>query len=309
MREELLRQTVQKLQKKGFVVSTFFEFKSCFDVAAKNNEFFFVIKILENADSLREESAEELKKVALVFRAIPILIAEKTKAFSLSKGTAYERYSIPLLSIETFEQLLEKTGLVSQSFKGRELVQLDSKLLKNRRENKGWSMQELGKKIGVSGETIHRYEKGKKAEKKHAEKLEQKLGSGIVRPTGILASRAKETISFENHFPDSALEKIHSLGMEMALFEHAPFKAFGKPEEPFLINLGKEKKELQRKALVLEKTKTVFKGHSVVISKEYKIKSIQHTPVFQEEELDSYTKIQQLLEEIKNREKMANKKK
>jgi putative transcriptional regulator len=306
MRDELLQKTVLALRKKGFLTSSFFEFKSCFDLVAKNSEFFFVIKILENADALREESAEELKKIAVVFRAFPLLVAEKTKAFQLKQGIVYERYGIPLVSFGTLGEILEKNALVSFSFKGKELVSLDPELLRNRREEKGWNLKELGRKIGVSAETIHRYEKGQKAEIGHAKKIVEKLGNGIIQETHLFSVPFQKTV-FDSRFEESALEKIHDLGMELALFKHSPFRAFGKPEEPFLINLGKEKKELQRKALVLEKTKTIFKGHSIVISKEYKIKSIAQTPVFQEEELDSYTKLRQLLEETKNREKMAAK--
>lgn len=308
MRLELLTRVVQVLQNQGFVVSTFFEFKSCFDVAAKKNNYFFVIKILENADALREESASELKRIAAIFHAVPLLMAEKTKTSTLQTGTAYERYQIPLVSLQTFKHLLVEGTLQSQSFKGKELVQLNARELRNRRNAHGLTLTELGRKTGVSAETIHRYEKGRKAQEKHAAKIEKQLGAGIIQQTRLFSVPVSD-FAFDSEFSDHALEKIHSLGMELALFEHAPFKAFGKPSEPFLINLGKEKKEIQRKALVLEKTKTVFKGHSVVISKEYKIKSIQHTPVFAEEELDSYTKIQQLLEEIRKREQLAKTKK
>lgn len=302
MRPELLEKTVGLLAEHGYTISTFFEFKSCFDVAAKKNEQFFVIKILENADALREESAQELKKVASVFKAVPLLIAEKTKTSELAKGTGYERYQIPLVSVETFAQLLGQKTIQNQSFKGKTTVELDSELLKKQREKKGYSLEETGKKIGASAETIHRYEKGGKAEKQNAQKLEQLLGTPLIRQTDIFNFYRPVPLVFEPSFSESALEKIHDLGLEMALFGHAPFKALGKPREPLFINLGKEKKEIQRKALVLEKTKTIFKGHSLVISKEYKLKTIQHTPIIQEEELESYTKIQQLLEEIKKRE-------
>ncbi|MBU0635993.1 helix-turn-helix domain-containing protein [Candidatus Micrarchaeota archaeon] len=303
MREKLLQELSHYFKQHGFVISTFTEFKSCFDIAAKNSHHFFVIKVLENADSLREEQASELKKVASIFHANPVLISEKTKAFSLKKGIAYERYGIPLISVQTFEGILQKNPIYSKFFKGREIVELDSELLKKQRAKKDWSLEELGHKIGASAETIYRYEKGEKAEKQKAEKLEQKIGERLIKQINIFNVTGHQPIIFETRFSESALGKIHDLGLDLALFGHAPFKAMGQPTEPLFINLGKEKKEIQRKALVLEKTKTIFKGHSLVISKEYKLKTIQHTPIFQEEELDSYTKIHQLLEEVKKREK------
>ncbi|MDO8624782.1 MAG: helix-turn-helix domain-containing protein [Candidatus Diapherotrites archaeon] len=304
MRETIIAHAMQALQGNGFTVSSFIEFNSCFDIAAKKNHAAYVIKVLSNVDSLRADTAFELHKAATLFDALPLIIGEKTKATDLQPHTQYERFGIPVLSVEMFGSFLAGENPRFHSFKGKRTVQLDTKRLVDLRQQHQLSQQELAGRTGVSPQTIHRYENGAAADATDAQKIEAVLGHPLIvaQPIMQIAPRPKNTL-FENDFSDTALEKLHDLGMPLALFEHAPFLAFGNPTENLLINLGKEKRDIRRKALVLEKTKTVFKAHSIVISKEYKLHSIGKTPIIQEAELESFSRVQELLHEIEKREK------
>ncbi len=303
MRENLLSGVMLALQHRGYTISSFLEFNSCFDIAAKKNQSAFIIKTLSNIDSIRPETALELQKAAALFEAMPILIGEKTKAFNLQNDTWYERFEIPVFSVETFSDYLDGKNPSIHSFKGKETVQLDREKLVAKRLAQQLTQEELAQAAGVSSQTIHRYENGAPADYSDALRLEQILKSQLIDPCFQMHPQKVDRSAFESVFFDPALEKLHDLGIPIALFSHAPFKAFANPSESILVNLGKDKREIQRKALVLEKTKTVFKSHSIVISKEYKLHTIGKTPVIQEEELESFSKKQEFLNEIAKREK------
>ena len=303
MREGLLANIVQILGLRGYTVSSFLEFNSCIDIAAKKNDHAFVIKVLSNVDSLRGETAAELYKAATLFSAMPLILGEKTKTTGLEQNTRYERFGIPVFSLETFTDFLDGKNPLYHSFKGKQTVQLDSKRLSSERQEQHLTQQELADKIGVSMQTIHRYENGAPAELTDARKIEELLRCRLITPRMVsIGNRTDDKNLFQTDFSDTALEKLHDLGMPLSLFCHAPFKAFANPDERILISIGKEKRDIERKALVLEKTKTVFKSHSIVISKEYKLHNVGKTPIIVEEELGSFSKMRDLLSEIQKRE-------
>ncbi|MFH0954479.1 MAG: helix-turn-helix domain-containing protein [Candidatus Micrarchaeota archaeon] len=309
MRPALFEKVALSFNRHGFSVSSFNEFNSCFDLAARKQNEFFLVKVLENADGFREENCQELQKIAGFFGATPLLIAEKTKSAELVLGVVYERYSVPVLSGATLDQMLSNQSVYQKSFRGTVTVELDSRLLKQKRKQTGFSLEELANQIGASSQTIHRYEQGRPADLDLAHKLETILQTPLIRQVTISGLQKRNPALFDESFSNPVLEKIHDLGLNMIDLHHSPFRAIGKPREPVLINLANQKKDATQKAIILEKTRNIFHGHGVVISKETVSSTIHHTPVIAEEELESYTKIRQLLEEIKNREDQPKKKK
>jgi putative transcriptional regulator len=303
MRDAMIERLVNALQSHGFRVSVFTEFNSCFDIAAKKDATALILKAFSNVDAMRPESAAELRKAAALFHATPLLVGEKTKAGPLVSDTRYERFGISVLSPETFGAFLDGSDPAYRSFKGKQTVGLDADRMTKLRKQRDLSRAELAKHIGVSAQTIHRYEGGAPADAADAQKIEELLRHPLIVPLPLPTGARSAKGLFQDDFSDSALEKLHELGLQVALFEHAPFKAFANPAENLLVNVGKEKRDIQRKALVLEKTKTVFKAHSIVISKEYRLANVGHTPVIAEEELESFSRPTELLHEIQKREK------
>lgn len=308
MRQQLVDQAIRLFNSHGFSVSSFNEFNSCFDLACRKQNEFFLVKILENADGFREDNASELSKIANFFGATPLILAEKTKTGELIQDTLYERYSIPVLSVQTLQKMLSSQTIYQKSFRGTITVELDSRLLKQKRKQTGFSLQELGEQIGATPQTISRYEQGRPADLDLAKKLETILQAPLIKQVTISNLQNPKKFEFDSEFENPVLEKIHDLGLDMMDLHHSPFRAAGKSKEPVLIDLAKQKKDATQKAITLEKTRSIFHGHGVVIAKETISRTVHHTPVIAEEELDSYTKIQQLFDEIRHREQIKKKK-
>jgi len=89
---------INLFESSGFQCFVPLEAKSCFDIAGKSEKQFFLIKILNNIDSLRESQAFELKALAHSLGATVLLVGEKSKAYVLSNGVVYERYGVPTIS-------------------------------------------------------------------------------------------------------------------------------------------------------------------------------------------------------------------
>src|SRR3989344_5122860 len=152
MSEQTISRICSVLEEKGFRVSTFLHMNSCFDIAARHGGILFLIKVYSNIDSIRPEQGFELKKLGNALNATAIIVGEKTKAFSLSEGIIYDRYDIPVVSLSTFENFLNKEMPTVRYFKGRNIVELDYEGMRSGRKKLGFSQEELADKISTTPE-------------------------------------------------------------------------------------------------------------------------------------------------------------
>lgn len=303
MRETTILRAIALLKEHGFAVEGFAHSNACFDLVAKRPDLTLVLKVFNNIDALREEHAAELRKIAAVFNATVLVLGEKSKAFSLCKGVLYERLGLTALSLASLGEMLKEHFPSIKYFKGKSIVELNAKKLRQKRKQLGLTLQQLADKIDSSVESIHRYEKGASASLRTAEKLEDVLSTSLVQKINLFDKPVKkEKDLFEESFEDKALGKVHDLGVKLAVFRHAPFKAYGKPRAELLIGKAAAKHEFERRAFELAKTRKAFEGKPVIISKELRCKSVSHIPVVAEEELDSLSKFKDLMRLIKERE-------
>ncbi|MDO8538556.1 MAG: helix-turn-helix domain-containing protein [archaeon] len=307
MRETVLLKAIDLLEKKDFHVSSFIYSNSCFDLVAKKQNLTFLIKVYSNIDSIREEQALELLKLSSILNARAIVLGERTKVFKLKQGIVYERYSLPVMAIASFNDFLNESIPSIKFFKGKNIVELDAERLKEKRESLNLSLQELAEKIHSTRESLYRYEQGNPAELENVQRLEKVLKISLIKEPDSFEEFFEEfspakKIEFSAHINDKALEKIHELGFNLVLFEHAPFKAITNPEESLLISKASQKSELAKKVSALESAKSVIPGHSLIVTKHINLKNISQTPLIEEEELSTFSKRKDLLKELKKRE-------
>ncbi len=306
MRETLLLKTTALIKEHGFAVESFAHSNACFDIVAKRPNMTLVLKVFNNIDALREEHAAELRKIAAVFNATVLIIGEKSKVFFLKKGVLYERLGLTALSLPSLGGLLAEHFPSVKYFKGKSIVELDAEKLKERRKEMGLTLQQLASKIGSTIESIHRYEKGVSTSLNTAEKLEDILNTSLVKKINLFEEqkleRGKEKQLFEESFEDSALEKVHDLGVKVAVFKHAPFKAVAHPSDFLVIGKATARQGIAKKAEELAKAKEAFKGKPIIISQEFKYRQVANIPIVAEEELDSLNKFKDLMKLIKERE-------
>lgn len=308
MREMLLAKVISFLKQNGFIVNSFIDSNSCFDLVARRDGLSLIIKVYSNIDALRTEQAEELLRVGNAFNAMVLIIGEKTKKFVLKNGITYERHSIPAMNFSTFTSMLSSFSPFIKSFKGRGIVELNSDKLRDKRKELDFSLEKLAERVGLTKESLYRFEHGASTSLETARKLEEVLKTDLILEKNLLEEFHKSQLQkkkelFGERIRDEVLEKIHGMGLDLIELSHSPFKAVGSKKEYLIIDKGKEKTELKKKALVLEKTKAVLDTHSLIITKKFDLDNIASTAVMKEEELDSYKRIHDLMDEVKKREK------
>ena len=302
MREFILAKARSFLEADGFSVTSFFAGHSCFDLAARKAGLTLLVKVFDNVDALREEHALELKKLVQLFNATAIVLGAKTKAFTLKHGVIYERYGLPTLSLDSFKDLLGEKLPSIKSFKGREIVELNADKLKKKRKELGLTLGELANKIDSTTESIHRYEKGHSASLQVAQKLEDALGTKLVKQIDLFEATLPQSEVFDEVIPDKSLEKVHDLGIRLALFSHAPFRAGSGPGKNLLISKGTSRGEVKRRAIELRKTSTAFDSKGMVIASRSSVRSFEHIPIIEEQELTTMSKFNDLMRLLRERE-------
>lgn len=307
MRELLLQETIDFLNAKGFSVTSFLHSNSCFDIAARKPGVSFLIKVFSNIDALRKDSALELRRLSSIFNTVPVIIGEKSKVFSLKDNVVYDRYGINTVSLNTFRDFIDNAFPSAKYYKGRTSVELDSDKLKEERKRMHLTLEDLASEVGVAKESLHRLEKGNPTSLENAKKLESVLHCKLIKEIDIL-NHVNNFNPIENEMDlhDPALERLNDLGLKLSVFDHSPFRAANAFKESLLIEKG-NKLDIKKKALILEKIKTVFDSGSLIVTKEYKYKNIGSTPIIEEEELHSLGKYNDLFKVIRERkEKQKN---
>ncbi|WP_457619991.1 hypothetical protein [Methanopyrus sp.] len=82
--------------------------RACFDILVRTRDGrAYIVKVLINADGLRREVAEELRRISHFLEAVPVVVALKRHTGPLEKGVVYHRYDVPVLDPLTFARLVE----------------------------------------------------------------------------------------------------------------------------------------------------------------------------------------------------------
>ncbi len=158
MKSDLIEEVGIELLRKGFTVK--YLKGNCFDVLARRNSRILLLKVLQDANSVEEKHADEMKRISSMINASPIIIAEKAGSM-LGENVVYSRFGIYTLSFGTFRNcMVEKMPFVKSSKAGLTAMIIGNKL-RERREETGYSLAELSGKLGVSRSMITRYESEK----------------------------------------------------------------------------------------------------------------------------------------------------
>jgi putative transcriptional regulator len=310
MRPTLLEKVMHVLREHKFTYQSFVDSNSSFDIIARQQNIVLILKVLSNIDSLRVEHARDLQKLTHVFNAHALIIGEKTKVFELQNDVLYERYEIPVLSIQGFQSLLQQRMPVQRSFKGKNIVELDVNVLRKEREARELTLKELSEQVGISLESLHRYEHGSPAQLDVAEKLEQILHTKLIRGINVfehhypLVERAEE-----NPLSISALDQLRELGLKLSVFERAPLTAAAEEEHRLLISHIEDTRHAAKKAMQLEKTQHVVKQPGLIVTKSKRKLHVNNVPILHEEEISTFNTVKDMIKTMNERREIRKKEK
>ncbi len=214
------------LERTGYEHCSYF---GCFDIAAKKGRKMLLLKALSNVDSIQEEQANSLKTIAANLEATALIAGERTRRERLDEDVIYHRFDIPTISTRSLDNfLMEEAEPMIASARGGLFAEIDSKLLREKRQSSGMTQSELARKAGTTKKTIYEHERAnKKAPLEMAEALEKLLGH-VSSPLSFEAKRYPAESAPRGRFEISVSRHFRSIGFETASVYSAPFNIIAK---------------------------------------------------------------------------------
>ncbi len=284
MRNDLLDNAVALFQESGFQVFVPLKQRSLFDMLAKRDHELFLIKVLENIDSIKKQQASALKNLAGKLSASCLIIGERTKEYKLMGGVVYERYGIYTINTATLKDALSGNMPLKRYWKGKLIV--NPKL-------PNINPSEIAKILGVSRESAYMYKKGQiKMEYSKALKLE-KLGLELDS-YDIFKPPSPTNIKLNGYLKD-----LDKLGFDVVPV-YNKFDALAKERESLI--LKQESSPSKGEIDYLMKTSSLLESHPVIVSRA-DMENIGGVAVIRKREIKEAKKAKDVIKLVKEREK------
>jgi len=314
-RAELLKLVRDILSNAGFYVSEVYSMRPIgFDLVARRDNSLLIIKVLSNINSLPEDVAEEIKKLASLLRGHPLLIGLRTGNGLLEDEVVYDRFGIQSINPETLSQhLLDGIPLKVYAAPGGFYVNLEREKLIKLREKHQISLGSFARAINVSRRTIRMYEDGMNARIDIAYRIEDLFQDSLIKQIEILKNsenknKIKENdeaiireISIKNDkFKYEIFQLLKELGYTIIPMGRAPFEAVTKDREKIILTcVQKYDTKLLRKAQVVRSISKITEKKAVMFTDKKGTKNnIEGTPLIIKEELKKLKDPEDIIELI-----------
>ncbi|MBE6511385.1 MAG: transcriptional regulator [Methanobrevibacter millerae] len=303
-RSRMLQEIEKLLISEGYKTSDIYD-QGSFDIVARKNLLILLLKTFTNIDSVNEKNAHEMKQLANIFLASPIIIGAKSRNGILEEGVIYERYDIPTIGLETLKNMIiynEYPEVLAD--RGGYFVKIDGNVIKQYREDYSLSLKELADLAHVSRATMYKYENEiVRANAETAMILEEILNTKVTLDIDILKYNQEDQIQY--HTTGEGAEDLSKLGYGVISTNKSPFDAVAKDDSSSLIaNVEKNRsqKTLKRMAVPLKDLSMITSSEPVFIINNDKIKeSLGSIPVIKSWELKEFERSQELIKLIKER--------
>ncbi|MBD3159098.1 MAG: transcriptional regulator [Candidatus Lokiarchaeota archaeon] len=312
-RGQLIQEIKSQLDDAGFNLSTKCDLRpTCFDMVARRGGQLLLIKVLTNVDALTKEDALALQLVAHFFEATPVVIGRKTRRGKLDAGVVYRRYGVPTIEPKSFNSIVTEKEMPKEFIqRGGRFVSIDGARLKDLRQSRSMTKEELADSVDVSTRTILSYEKNEvDVSKDVAERLEQVLDAELVVPVNLFEEEViqREDVSPQEPSPASFESRVNEffkkLGMRVLWTDRAPFHLAAKEEGPPLMSsVGSIRSwALKKRTDILRSVSDVTDSSAVIIVEEGKaVECLAELPVIRQLELGDIEKPNELKKIIAER--------
>ena len=304
-RGRLLEEIEKLLISQDYKTSNIYD-QGSFDIVARKNLLILLLKTFINIDSVNDKNAHEMKQLANIFLASPIIVGSKSRNGILEDGVIYERYDIPAIGFETLKNMIlynEYPEILAD--RGGYFVKINGKVIKQYREDYSLSLKDLADLAHVSRATMYKYENEiVRANAETAMILEEILNTKVTLDIDILKYSQEEEIHYTAINNENA-ENLTKLGYGVISTNKSPFDAVAKDNNSSLIaNIEKNRSEktLKRMAVPLKDLSMITSSEPVFIINNDKIKeSLGTIPVIKSWELKEFERSQELLKLIRER--------
>ncbi len=217
------------LLRQGYTVKSLT--RTSFDLIARKGENILLLKVLEDANGISEEYATSMKNLSSYIGASPIIVAEKA-GHVLEDGVVYARFGVYACNYRTFSSCLDSKFPVIISTRAGFTAQVVGEKLRQKREERGYSLGAVSRRIGVSKRMIAKYESNSAdISLRSALALNRIFGNDVFSRVDVFAV-AKETL---NDKPSIIARKYDELGFRASDTKKAPFDVVAKLEKELIL--------------------------------------------------------------------------
>ena len=243
MKQTLLDKVSIFLLKKGFTLKNLT--RACFDILARKSNQILLIKVLEDANSISRQYTDEMIAVASYISASPLIIAEKA-GNKLDDNVVYSRFDIYTLNFNTFlNSINNRFPFIRRSHAGL-TVSVIGKKLKEKREELGYSLNSLSKKIGVTSRMVMKYEsEDSEVTINKAMKIYDLFGHQVFSEVNIFTKHRHPESKFETEVSKKYIE----LGFDATETKKTPFDIIARKDDELILTGVSDKVNPQMQSL------------------------------------------------------------
>ncbi|MDI6798552.1 MAG: helix-turn-helix domain-containing protein [Candidatus Aenigmarchaeota archaeon] len=275
--------------------------RGSFDVAAKK-EFLILIKTLTNVDGLNQDQALSLRAISYFLSAYPLVISIRTNREILSNEIVYSRFQIPVVTPEFFENILKEKAVPEiESAKGRHSVSINTKTLREKRKELGFTLEELSKIIRISKKALYEIENERvNPSIETVKRLESILGINLKN---VFRLRPSEPTYLKprSEFQSKVTKEFSRIGVENSPTYSAPFEIIGKEKFSMIACLSKNSVKIKREANTIKKLSSIFSSKCMFVVKRCESQAIEGIPIVLELELSEIENAKELIELMEER--------
>jgi putative transcriptional regulator len=279
-----------------------------FDLILRNEDNIIVIKVMNNVGLLTEEGSRTLMAVSRFLDAHPLIVALSNRDERIEDGVVYSRYSLPIISPQTFVSYLREGEEPNvRAGPGGFYVEIDSEKLKRIREQRSLSLGEIASAIGTTRRTVLMYQSGMSASIDIALKMEEFLGEQIMEYVSFLwnVEREEVTTGFRKmrEFERLVNKEITRTGFSVYPIRRSIVNFLMEDSESsFLGGIEEEMTRVERKVEHLsELSKFSDKDGVLVVKREIEKPNRYKIPIISYSELEQFRDKDELKEVIKER--------
>lgn len=205
--------------------------RSCFDLLARKRDNILLIKVLEDANSISKQYVDEMTTISAYIGATPLVIAEKA-GNKLEDNILYARFNIYTLNYVTFiNSIRNKFPFIKRTQAGL-TASIDGNRLKEKREQKGFSLNSLSKRVGVTKRMIIRYEnEDSEITINKAMKIYDLFGGEVFNEINIFYKKN----DIENRNKSDFSKKYIELGFDAADTKKSPFDIIARKDNELIL--------------------------------------------------------------------------
>ena len=222
-KNELLTSAKREFRNAGYTLSDNNINSSSFDFIAKKHDMHtpfdtkkMIIRVLAELDLFKIHTSQDLRLIAKLIQGNPLLIAKFATGKRINPSTLYTRHEVPAISVQTLKTFLQdevsiKGPKISKyTHRGGIFVNLSTSRFIERRKQLGLDISLLAEKLGISRQSLYKYEKGDSKPKLDSySRIIEIMGVDLDHPVDIFEKSEKDLDFSINQKckPKSSLQK------------------------------------------------------------------------------------------------------